>query len=328
MELRNCFLGLCILLSIISCSDDNNIDNPETPEQSGLLFSKNENGFNELWLLQNGTEEVLITDSDFDYWWSKANIKTNQLLVYRSPRDPNNNHDNLENAALCKADIDGTNLEVIIPANSFGWRAQAVAKWKIDTNEILMCAEMMVGNDFQWRMVITDDKGQNPVIVSDYWAIDANFSPDYKKVVFVGFKDNELSFDLTKLEILEGNYDPILKQVSDIVPLTNNTTRDHDPDYSSDGSKIVFSAGNLTYSDVDIALIDVDTGAESILVNDNSSNGGSMCWSNDNETIFYHSLGIGIHPFQIKSVDVGTSVVTTLLESELNQHGHFHPEFY
>jgi len=76
--------------------------------------------------------------------------------------------------------------------------------------------------------------------------------------------------------------------------LMNNTALDHDPSHSPDGSKIVFPAGNAAFSDVDIVIHEVSTG---VVVDDVATNGDSMDWSNDGNSIYFHSLDLTAHPF-------------------------------
>ena len=58
------------------------------------------------------------------------------------------------------------------------------------------------------------------------------------------------------------------------------------------------------------------------------SNGGSMCWSLDGSEIYFHSLNLTAHPFQIKKTTSASEAVTTVLEATPNDYGYFHPEIY
>jgi len=191
-----------------------------------------------------------------------------------------------------------------------------------------MATQQMVGATAQWRLVVTDALGNNPKNLSDWWIIDPNFSPDNQSIVFIAFPSNNLSFDVTQLELHRADYDANSNSISNIVRLTNNNTRDHDPSYSPDGSQIVFSAGNANYTNVDIVVYDVATKIETIVVNDSAANGGSMDWSNDGNSIYFHSLDLTAHPFRIKQVDVLSQNVTTVLETQNNGFGFYHPEVY
>ncbi len=331
------FLLLVVPVFLVSCSEDREGDiqnNPIEEPQSDhaptdvLLYSKNPNGYNELYKLENGQESLVLGDSNYDYWWAKVRPDKQKLLVYRSLVNPEKNHDDYQNAELVLADIDGSNAEVIIAKNSFGWNAQGVCRWNNDGTKILMCAEIQTPQGLQWRLVTTDALGKNPKVLSDRWAIDCNFSVDNERIVFMGYKDNALSFDFTKLELQQGDYDALTDTVTNVVSLTANTTRDHDPDFSPNNEQLVFSAGNASYSDVDLVLYDLKTNEERILLNDTAANGGSMCWSADGRNIFFHSLEILKSPFRIKCVNVETGRVTTLLEDTGNAYGFFHPEAY
>lgn len=331
------FLIVALPLLGVSCSGDVEedvtqipIDEPESSHAvtDVLLYSKNPNGHNELYRLENGQESLVLSDPQYDYWWSKVSPDKQKILLYRSLVNPEKNHDDYQNAELVLANIDGSNAQVLIAKNDYGWNAQGVCRWNKDGSKILMCAEIQTGVGLQWRLITTDALGKNPKVLSDRWAIDCNFSVDNKSIVFMGYKDNNLSFDFTELELQKGDYDPLTDTVTNVVSLTENTTRDHDPDFSPANEQLVFSAGNASYSDVDLVLYNLETKKETILLNDAAANGGSMCWSTNGKNIFFHSLEVFKSPFRIKCIDVETGVVTTLLEDMGNSYGFFHPEAY
>jgi len=282
---------LWVLVSFIyGCEMENTVPSIPLDRNDVIFYSKNPDGYNALYKLEAGKETLLIGDPDYDYWWPKVSPDKTQLLVYRSSANPDKNHDDYENAELMLANIDGTELQTIIPKNKFNWNAQGVCRWNIDGTKILMAAELEENGLFQWRMVTTDVSGENPKILSDRWALDCNFSKDNNHIVFMGFKDNNLTFDLTKLELQMGTYLSEQDTLIDIVSVTSNETRDHDPDFSPDNKTIVFSAGNAIYNDVDLTLFDVDSKTETKLLDDDKANGGSMCWTSDGKHIYFHSL--------------------------------------
>ena len=327
---RNVYI--CIFLAIITISCGKNespeVVIPENDRDDILLYSKNPKGHNELYKLDNGVETSILSNPEYVYWWPKVSPDKSKLLVYRSLADPSKNHDNYQNAELVLSNIDGSNPTVLIDKDKFGWRAQGVCRWNKDGTKILMGAEIETNGSYQWRVVLTDDEGENPKVLSDYWAIDCNFSPDDSYIYFMGFIENKLTTDLTKLELLRGQYDALNDTLTNIRAFTSNNSRDHDPDVSPDNTKIVFSAGNSDYTDVDLVLYDIPTMAESILLNDNNANGGSMCWSQDGKSIYFHSLELFKSPFRIKKINVETGVISTVLEVADNSYGFFHPEAY
>ncbi|MFS4494096.1 TolB family protein [Maribacter sp. 2308TA10-17] len=331
-----CMLALVLLVLFFnSCEKDKVSENPISenplPEEqvaSGLLFSSDKNGHNELYRLQNDEETLLLSDSNYDYWWPKVSPDKSKILVYRSAANPAKNHDNYQEAELLLVDIEGKNEQVIIEKGKHGWTGQGVSRWNKDGTKILMISEQIVPTGKQWRMVTTDAQGNNPKNLSDWWIIDPNFSIDNSQVVFMAFPDNALSFDLAELELHRANYDETSGSISDIIRLTTNFTRDHDPAFSPNGKQIVFSAGNVAYTNVDIALYDTESNEESKLVDDSGSNGGSMCWSLDGKEVYFHSLNLTQHPFQIKKVNINSDEVTTLLASTPQNFGYYHPEAY
>jgi len=329
-----CIMALVLLVLLFSsCEKDKTIDNPiidnEVPQSSGLLFSTDKNGHNELYRLQeDGQHMLLLSDPNYDYWWPKVSPDKSNFLVYRSVANPDKNHDDYQEAELLLVDIDGKNAQVLIEKGKHGWSGQGVARWNKDGSRILMIAEQNTPEGKQWRMVTTDNEGNNPQNLSDWWIIDPNFSIDNTTVVFMAFPDNELSFDLAELELHQADYDSESNTINSIKRLTENHTRDHDPSFSPDGKKIVFSAGNVAYTNVDLKLFNIEDETEQKLLDDSGANGGSMCWSLDGSEVYFHSLNLSEHPFQIKKIDVKSQEVTNLLVASPHDYGYFHPEVY
>lgn len=331
---KNSFMAIIKLLLVsfvllmFSCSNDSQDTSIPKETDVTLLYSKNPKGYNELYKLHKGEESLLLSDSKYDFWWPKVSPDASKILVYRSAVNPEKNHDDYLNAELLVVNIDGTNPQVLLPKNANGWNAQGVCRWNKDGTKILMCAEVETNVGLQWRLVETNALGKNSKILSNHWAIDCNYSTDNSSVVFMGFAKNELSFDLTKLELQKGIYNKESNMVTNIVSLTQNSTRDHDPDFSPDNTKIVFSGGNAEYSNVDLLLYDLVTKKESVLLDDANANGGSMCWSPDGKYVYFHSLEVFKTPFRIKKINVDTKEVQTVLETADNSYGFYHPEAY
>ena len=319
-----------LLLTLTSCggSSDDELHTDPPSSSDILLYSSNPNGYNELSRLQDDVSQVLLSNPAYDYWWPKVAPDKSGFLVYRSPVNPAKNHDDYDNADLLLFDMDGNNPRTLISKGDYGWLGQGVSRWNKDGSKILMGTQQPFGASSQWRMVITDTLGKNPKNLSDWWIIDPNFSPDNSSIVFMAFPNNVLSFDLSQLELHRADYNSASVSISNITRLTNNSTRDHDPSYSPDGSQIVFSAGNAAYSNVDIVVFDVAAATETVVVDDTAANGGSMDWSNDGESIYFHSLDLTAHPFRIKQLDTSTLDVNNLLETSNNDFSFFHPEVY
>lgn len=326
-----CIITLVFLVLIFSSCEKNDfsVDQPSNNElQSGILFSSNEKGHNELYKLQDNQETLILSDANYDYWWPKVSPDKSKFLVYRSAANPDKNHDDYQNAELLLVDIDGKNEEVIIEKGKHAWTGQGVCRWNKDGSKILMIAEQEEESNKQWRMVITDTQGNNPKNLSNWWIIDPNFSNDNSKVVFMAFPDNALTFDLSELELHIADYNISEGSVSNVTRLTSNQTRDHDPSFSPDGKQIVFSAGNLGYTNVDISIYDIEMQEERRLVDDSGANGGSMCWSLDGSEIYFHGLNLTQHPFQIKKVNIFSEEVATILKATPEDFGYYHPEVY
>jgi TolB protein len=323
------FLVLIVLLCS-SCEKEKTTEKPisELFDESKILFSTDRNGHNELYRFENNQEVLLLSDLNYDYWWPKVSPDKSKILVYRSAVNPEKNHDDYQEAELLLVDLNGENPQVLIEKGKHGWSGQGVARWNKDGTKIVMIAEQNTADGNQWRMVITDLQGNNPRNLSDRWIIDPNFSVTNESIVFMGFPNNELSFDLSRLELHQADFDDENNTISNIVRLTENNTRDHDPSFSPDGKNIVFSAGNVAYTNVDIVVYDTETQIEQKVLDDSGANGGSMCWSLDGSEIYFHSLNLSQHPFQIKKVNLSSKQVTNLLLSSPQDYGYYHPETY
>lgn len=321
------FSLLLLLLVVSACGGSSNDTTPSNVSDI-ILYSSNPNGHNELNRLQDGISTSVLSNPAYDYWWPKVAPDKSQFLVYRSPVNPDQNHDDYENADLMLFDMDGNNSRILISKSDYGWLGQGVARWNKDGSKILMASQQAFGATSQWRMVITDATGSNPKNLSDWWVLDPNFSPDNQSIVFLAFPDNGLSFDLSQLELHRADYDEVNNSINNIERLTTNNTRDHDPSYSPDGTKIVFSGGNANYSDVDIVIYDIASNNETILLDDSAANGGSMDWSGDGKKIYFHSLNLSEHPFRIKKIDTSSGEMNTLLQNSENDFSFYHPEVY
>lgn len=328
--MRTVIVQAFVLILLLSCSKDKEAVNSPVASTNDnfILYSTNKNGHNELYRYDFVEETLLLSDPDYDYWWPKVSPDKSRFLVYRSAVNPEKDHDNYQEAELLLVDIDGKNPQVLIEKGKHGWFGQGVCRWNKAGTKILMIAEQETAVGKQWRMVITDALGNNPKNLSDWWIIDPNFSIDNSQVVYMAFPDNVLSFDLSKLELHSADYDSINGSISNMVRLTTNATRDHDPSFSPSGKQIVYSAGNVEYTNVDITVYDTESKEENKVVDDSGTNGGSMCWSSDGIEIYFHGFNLTQHPFQIKRVNTVTKEVTTVLSASSGDFGYFHPESY
>jgi len=200
---------LLISLFYLSCAKDGEVFTPQISSESNQLFlySSDKAGHNELFRFENNQEILLLTDKSYDYWWPKVSPDKSKVLFYRSLANLNKNHDDYTKAELMVMNIDGSNPRVLISKGQYGWLGQGVCRWNKDGTKILMGTVQNTNFGEQWRLVITDDKGNNPKNLSDWWIIDPNFSNTNAEIVFMAFPNNELTFDLTKLELHKADFD-------------------------------------------------------------------------------------------------------------------------
>lgn len=289
-----------------------------------LLYFSNASGPYQLHRLLDGTDELLVDDPAHNYWWAFTNPARTKFLAYRSDTAATPDQGAYNAAELMLFNIDGSGAQLLIDTATYHWAAHGVGKFSPDGGKILMAAEPVANGP--WYGYVTDSLGQDPRQISDRFMLDPAWSPDGSKVVFCAFPGNLPSFDLTQLELHIGDFDPVLDTLTNIVQITSGTGRVHDPCFSHAGDRIVFSDGNLLYTQADIRVVDADGGNPTTVFTDGGANGGSMCWSADNQYIWFHNLTYLVHPFQVRKVNVATGTMAIVLQSI--GHDYIGPHLY
>lgn len=278
-----------------------------------LLYFSNATGPYQLHRLLDGTDELLVDDPAHNYWWAFTNPASTKFLAYRSDTAATPDQGAYNAAELMLFNIDGSGAQLLIDTATYHWAAHGVGKFSPDGGKILMAAEPVANGP--WYGFVTDSLGQDLRRISDWFMLDPAWSPDGSKVVFCAFPGNVPSFDLTQLELHVGDYDPVLDTLTNIVQITSGTGRVHDPCFSHTGDRIVISDGNLLYTQVDIRMVDADGSNPTTVFTDGGASGGSMCWSADDQYIWFHNLTYLVHPFQVRKVNVATGTMSIILQS-------------
>lgn len=270
--------------------------------------------------LTDGTTQAITNNPSYNHWKVVVSPNHQQLLILRSPASSSPDQENYENCDILKANADGSNQQIIVADNQNNWFAFGNPWWHPSGNRILMIAQAGTSAD-PFHLYTIDTTGNNPQQLSLQWAIDPNWSPDGNKIVFIGTTGIT---SLTQLELYTADYNYSQNSISNIQQLTNDTTRNHDPCFSPDGSHIAFMAGPADLIGADIVTIDTSGNNRTTLMDDNGTHGGQLNWGTDNK-IYYHSLYLFVTDFMAKAFNTITNTDDTLLASPGN--GYIHPYY-
>ncbi|MBA2612348.1 MAG: T9SS type A sorting domain-containing protein [Bacteroidetes bacterium] len=252
---------------------------------------------------------TITNDPNYNYWRAEPSPDNSKLLIVRSPANVSPDQENYVDCDIVKCNTDGTGMHVIIANNQYGWYGFGNPHFHPTGNRILLIAQPT--STAAWNLYTVDTAGNNPQQLTTTGGIDANWSPLGNKVVFVSLTGPSL----LNLEIFKANYNYATNQVSNIVQLTNDTTRDHDPCFSPNGDKIAFCAGNASLTDADIVTIDTSGANRTGVVNDNGTHGGNVNWGTNNK-IYYHSIYVSTFTnFMADDFNCGTNSVEAIFNS-------------
>jgi Tol biopolymer transport system component len=311
INMKKVFVFFFLVLSPLIYSQGNEV----------LMYFSNQTGSYQLYKSDaNGNNPTqLIDEPGYNFWWVYVNQQNTKFITYRSDIDTGIDQTDYENAELWLYNIDGTNPVLLIDTNTYNWKAHGVAKFSPDGEKILMAATPSPPSADWWFGFVTDNIGQSPQQISDWWMLDPAWSPDGSKIVFCGFPNNIPDFDLTKMELFIADFDHNTNTINTPVQITSGTGRVHDPCFSHQGERIVFSDGNESYTEADIRVVDTNGDNLFTVFSDRGANGGSIFWSFDDSEIWFHNLTLLVNNFQIRKVNVSTGSMTPILQS-VNHH--------
>lgn len=302
--MKQIIIPITILVLFYSCTK------PETGTVSRdtiIFYEKKTNTsvVYQVYKFEDSVETNLTNELNHNYWWTKVNTAKTKFLCYQSPRYASNNGQaDYENASLMCFNIDGSNPRTLIAKGQYGWHAMGVAKWSPDGTKILMaayCKDSVRGfNNIQWRLVVTDANGSNPVIISTQNKVyaDPAWSPDGNRIVYVSLPPNGDSTQKDALELYVADYDKVLNQVVNETRLTNDNIYPYDPHWSHDGKYIAFSNCKAIelfnpFGKCEIYRISPDGTDEKVIMQDDKINGVPY-WAPDNKEVYFHTLGFGL----------------------------------
>ncbi|MDP1803199.1 MAG: T9SS type A sorting domain-containing protein [Bacteroidota bacterium] len=259
--------------------------------------------------LNTSVTQTITNDPNYNYWRAEPSPDNSKLLIVRSPANVSPDQENYIDCDIVKCNPDGTGMQVILANNQYGWHGFGNPHFHPFGNRILILVQPTP--TAQWNLFTVDASGNNPQQITNTGAIDANWSPIGNKIVFVSLTGPSL----LNLEIFKANYSYATNQVSNIVQLTNDTTRDHDPCFSPNGDKIAFCAGNNSLTDANIVTIDTSGNNRTDVVNDNGTHGGNVNWGTNNK-IYYHSIYVSTFTnFMADAFNCNTNSVESIFTS-------------
>ena len=304
-----------IIASMLSCQKQGNNIAPSADQ--GLLYYCSKPMLYGTWqvyrkTLSTNTVDAITNNTSYNYWWVEPSPDRTQLLLLRSPKTSPHDQFDYENCEMIKCNADGSNQQVIVADNQYGWVAFGNPHWHPNGNRILMIAQS-ANSTAPFYTYTVDANGNNPKVLTSQYSIDANWAPGGNKITFVGIKLSGF-VDLTSFEVFTANYDYTTNALSSIQQLTNDVTRDHDPCFSPDGNYIAFSASDAALTNADIVTIEVSGNSRKSVLDDAGIHGGPLNWGSD-QKIYNHSIYVGTTNFTVNAFNLNTNINESLLTS-------------
>ena len=309
-------LALLVILMLISCQSQDEI--PMTPLPEEILYYSSKQSANDTWQIfrKNLTSDEISTitnDPLNNYWWVKASPDDTQLLILRSPITSPSDQFDYANCEMIKSNIDGSNQEIIIADNQYDWFAFGNPHWHPEMDRIMLIAQKS-NAVAPFHTYTVDINGNNPQQIIEQYSIDAHWNTEGDKITFIGIDEGGF-VDASSFEVFTADYNHSSNLVSNVLQLTSDDTRNHDPSFSPDGSQIVFSSSNNDLTNADLISIDVLGNNRTELINDNGIHGGPLNWGADDK-VYHHSIYIGSSNFTVNAYNTVTGNNEILLNSQ------------
>jgi len=272
---------------------------------NAVAFDSDRTGNFEIFTMNTeGTDQIQLThDPSYDSWWPKISPDRTKILFLRTP--PGIHDRDYTKVSTWVMNVDGTRLAQILALGAYGWTIQGHAEWSPDGTKIVT----MGGPSSNSQVYILNVDGTNPFNVTNGRGgmnIDPSWSPNGTNLLFIGcpificFVQN--------YEVYSVNADR-----SGLIRLTNDSTRDHDPYFSPDGSTITWlrnPGGGTVWS---IFKMNPDGSGQAAVINDGAVNSKPE-WAFNSTTIWFHRIPSGGSYFNIWKVSKsGTRLVEVIL---------------
>lgn len=317
---------------------------------SEVAFDSNRTGNYEIFVMASDGTNVrqLTSDPSFDSWWPKISPDRTKLMFVRTP--PGVHDTDYKQVSTWVMNIDGSNLQEILPHGSYGWVYQGHPEWSPDGTEIVTMCHGEVGRGVQVCIVNAD--GTNPRMVTNRAnstqidpfqnnggrggvSVDPSWSPDGQWILFIGcpvFACVENEYELYRIH-RDGTQEE---------RLTFNAIRDHDAYYSPDGTTIAYlkNSSGVLAGPWGIYKIDpsihptpndpLSYSPEIPIIDDGSIN-SKPGWALDSDTIWFHRWTLGTTLFNIWTIRKdGTGlreVITPVRDPLTGRFGTYDNEF-
>jgi Tol biopolymer transport system component len=312
--MKNIFLLLLIFL-MLSCQEQDSFITPST--EQGILYYCSKPIPSGAWQvykknLATNSIDIITNNTLYNYWWVELSPDKTQLLLLRSPITSPRDQFDYVNCEMIKCNADGSNQQIIIADNQYGWFAFGNPHWHPSGNRILMIAQS-TNTTAPFYTYTVDTEGNNPKALTSQYSVDANWAPSGNKITFVGIKSTGF-IDLTSFEIFTANYDYRTNTLSSVQQLTNDVTRNHDPCFSPDGTYIAFSASDAALTNADLVTIEATGNNRKSILDDGGIHGGPLNWGS-NGKIYNHSIYLGTTNFTINAFNSMTNSNEPILTS-------------
>jgi Tol biopolymer transport system component len=163
MKLKNIVLFSLLLSLFGACGNEDEINIGTYFAQRTLWMSSNKTENYQIWYWRADTFVQVTNEANMNFWWPQLQPQGDRFICYRGPV-----LGDYIAAELWRFRQDGSEGEVILNPNDYGWRSAAHARYSPDGSMIIMSAEVLNPNNntYQWQLFITDSLGMNPRRIS------------------------------------------------------------------------------------------------------------------------------------------------------------------
>ena len=182
--------------------------------------------------------------------------------------------------SIVRIDHDGSNEVVLRTSSEYFYSGPVLSP---DSTKIAY-DQVNLSRNHSSEIVIMDVNGQNDYVLTPFRTRSPSWSPDGTKIAFEAVHRNESYYGDEIVEI-----DVINSDGTNRIQLTNNTASDGYPQWSPDGSKILYSSSPTflyPFSNAEIYSMNTD-GSNNTKLTNHSASDGSATWSPDGKNIFF-----------------------------------------
>lgn len=234
------FVGL-----LSACAEDNPVNPNSYFAGKSLYFTSNRSGEYNIWKWTPDTFTHVLDEPNVQHWWPRIQPDGNRFLVFKGPV-----FGKMDNCALWRHKLDGSEGEQLIATGQYGWRSIGYANYSADRSQIILSAEVQLtgSNDYQWQLFLVDSLGQNPRKLSTRPVMfyEPSFNPQSNlKVIYTAWPLEEsepFTFNPKwSLEIFTAEIDTPSYTLKNETRLTDDNFWNAGPMPNGNGQRIAFS---------------------------------------------------------------------------------------